>query len=59
MECKCILIIVVMTSSAHTDLEKKIEDEDNCYESATEENKIRAECAADTMNPGLYVALYL
>lgn len=48
-----------MTSSADTDLEKKIEDEDNCYESVTEENKIRAELAADTKNPDLYMVLYL
>ena len=34
------------------------ETENDTCESVTEENKIRAECVMDAVNPGSYVAFY-
>ena len=49
-------------SSDHEDSEESDSDdeaENDTCESVTEENKIRAECVMDAVNPGSCVALYL
>ena len=49
-------------SSDYEDSEESDSDdeaENDTCESVTEENKIRAECVVDAVNPGSYIALYL